>query len=79
MMGTPVSLSVEATARRKWAIFHESGEVFASEDDHDGLVLLIELHGPEAHATANHLIQTIGQPEGLDSDLADKIGWTGTQ
>lgn len=79
MIGFPVSLPVEATTRRKWAIYAEEGEIFGPDTDYSGLVLLIELHGPEAVATANHLMQTIGQPEALDNDIADQIGWTGEQ
>lgn len=79
MMGTPVSLPVEATAPRKWAIYRETGEVFGPDDDHDGPVLLLALTAAEAVAVANHLMATLGQPEALDSDLADQIGWAGTQ
>jgi hypothetical protein len=79
MMGFPLSLPVEVTTPRKWAIYHEVGEVFGPDDDHDGPVLLLALTAAEAVAVAHRLMATLGQPEALDSDLAAKIGWAGEQ
>ena len=86
MIGTPLSLPVEATTPRKWEILVEGVEwLEAPPDESEEYTgetvhrLHLDLTATEALAVANHLMATLGQPEALDCDLADRIGWTGKQ
>lgn len=83
MIGLPLTLPLDVTAQRNWGILSE-----AMDDDlPDGgdaptpgmMALVISLTPAEARAVAVALMNILGQPEALDADLADQIGWAGTQ
>ena len=79
MMGTPLILPIEATEKRKWAIFHEEGDFFAEDEDYDGFVLSIEVSHAEALAILRTLGLSIGHPAAIDSDLMDEFMDRGPQ
>lgn len=57
MIGTPLTLPIELTTPRRFAVSASTGTVFADGDHFDGYTLTIEITCAEAIACAQHLLQ----------------------
>ncbi len=57
MIGTPLTLPIESTTPRRFAVSAVTGTVFADGDHFDGYTLTIEITCAEAIACAQHLLQ----------------------